>query len=282
MIFKGINDEYLLLSEINSTNVQELHDIVEGSLTLIWIKTEGTTLQIDGKEYSFSKNQIVCLTEFHKVIYKSITHINVVKFNRAFYCIFHNDSEVGCKGLLFFGASKLPIISIPNEELNKFEILWDMFSIEMNSKDEMQIEMLQMMLKRLLILVTRLHKEQNQLENIKSKSLDFVREFNLLIEMHFREKHLVWQYAEILNKSPKTLSHVFAKMFQKSPLQFIHDRISLEAKRLLIYSDKPIKEIAYELGFEDIQTFSRFFKTKEGISPSEFKERIKSGNIANS
>lgn len=282
MIFNGINNEYLLLSEINSTNCQELHDLVEGSLTLIWIKSEGTTLLIDGENYSFSKNQIVCLTEFHKVIYKCITDIYVVKFNRAFYCILHNDSEVGCKGLLFFGASKLPIISIPTEDLNKFEILWNMFSIEMNSRDEMQIEMLQMMLKRLLILATRLHKEQNQLENVKSKSLDFIREFNLLVEMHFRQKHLVKQYAELLHKSPKTLSHVFAKMFQKSPLQFIHDRISLEAKRLLIYSDKPIKEIAYELGFEDVQTFSRFFKTKEGFSPSEFKEKTKSGNIANS
>jgi AraC-like DNA-binding protein len=55
----------------------------------------------------------------------------------------------------------------------------------------------------------------------------------------------------------------------------------LEAKRLLIYSTKRIKEIAYEVGFEDIQTFSRFFKRNEGISPSKYKETKQLSKIAN-
>jgi len=55
----------------------------------------------------------------------------------------------------------------------------------------------------------------------------------------------------------------------------------LEAKRLLIYTTKQIKEIAYEVGFEDIQTFSRFFKRNEGISPSEYKETRQLSKIAN-
>ena len=54
-------------------------------------------------------------------------------------------------------------------------------------------------------------------------------------------------------------------------MQFIRERILLEAKRLLVYSDKSIKEIAYEIGFEDIQSFSRFFKGKENKSPSEYR-----------
>lgn len=282
MIFKGKNSEYLVLAEINAQNKHLLQEKIEGALLLIWIKSNDTKLCIDGVDYIFSNNQIVCLTEFHHVSYEQIATVFAVRFNRAFYCIFHNDSEVGCKGLLFFGASTVPIITIPATELNKFQILWNMFSIEMNSKDEMQIEMLQMMLKRLLILTTRLYKAQNEIDVLKSKSLDIIREFNLLVESHFKEKHLVWQYAEMLNKSPKTLSHIFARTFSKSPLQFIHERIVLEAKRLLGYSNKPIKEIAYELGFEDVQTFSRFFKNKVALSPSEYKEKTKWGIIANS
>jgi AraC-like DNA-binding protein len=50
---------------------------------------------------------------------------------------------------------------------------------------------------------------------------------------------------------------------------------------MLRYTDKPIKKIAYELGFEDIQTFSRFFKKMEQISPSDFK-KMHLGSIANS
>jgi AraC-like DNA-binding protein len=79
---------------------------------------------------------------------------------------------------------------------------------------------------------------------------------------------------QMLNKSPKTLSNLFKKYNEKSPLQIIQDRTILEARRLLRYSDKSIKEIAYEIGYEDIQSFSRFFKKIEGVSPSDFKKTV--------
>lgn len=100
---------------------------------------------------------------------------------------------------------------------------------------------------------------------------DIIRAFNFLVETHFREKHSVVDYADMLYKAPKTLSNLFKKLGNKTPLQFIHDRILLESHRLLMYSDKSISEIGYELGFNDVQTFSRFFKKKEGISPQDYR-----------
>ena len=149
-----------------------------------------------------------------------------------------------------------------------------MFAIEMVSKDDLQNDMLQMMLKRLLILCTRVYKEQTELTSFDKKQLDIVREYNYLVETHFKTKHQVADYAEMLNKSPKTLSNLFKKYNEKSPLQIIQSRTILEARRLLRYSDKSIKEIAYEIGYEDIQSFSRFFKKVEGSSPSEFKKAM--------
>jgi len=64
---------------------------------------------------------------------------------------------------------------------------------------------------------------------------------------------------------------VFAMHGIESPVQIIHDRIGLEAKRLLIYTDKSAKEITYELGFEELPHFSRFFKNLFGVQPSAFK-----------
>ena len=92
------------------------------------------------------------------------------------------------------------------------------------------------------------------------------------METNFKTKKQVADYAEMLNKSPKTLSNLFKKYNEKSPLQIIQDRTILEARRLLRHSDQSIKEIAYEIGYEDIQSFSRFFKKLEGVSPSEFKK----------
>ena len=175
---------------------------------------------------------------------------------------------------MFFGASQFPKIAIPDAELEKLEILWKMFAIEMISKDDLQNDMLQMMLKRLLILCTRIYKEQTELTTFDKKSLDIVRDYNYLVETNFKTKKQVADYAEMLHKSPKTLSNLFKKYNEKSPLQIIQDRTVLEARRLLHHSDQSIKEIAYEIGYEDIQSFSRFFKKMEGVSPSEFKKAV--------
>lgn len=271
MLFQGRTTEYLLLEEITNQNCYLLNEKIESGLTLIWFTEGESELLIDKKSYSFCCDQIVCLTEFHEVEVPKISTARLVRFNRPFYCVAQHDSEISCKGILFFGASQLPIINIPKEDSDKFDTLWKMFVLEMGSQDKLQLEMLQMMLKRLLILSTRLYKENHGYNSLSKDNQSLVREFNYLVEQHFRTKHTVTEYAELLHKSPKTISNLFSKLGAKKPLEFIQQRKLLEARRLLTYTDKPIKEVAYAIGFEDIQTFSRFFKKKEGVSPSKYK-----------
>lgn len=281
MIFKGGTQEYLRLEEVDSTNCFLLKEKIEGALTMVWFQDD-CVLTVDGEDRAFCKNQLVFLTEFHQVVPKKISRVRMIRFNRPFYCILDHDSDVGCKGVLFFGASQLPIIKLENDDLLKFETLWGMFSLEMKSADELQLEMLQMMLKRLLILSTRLYREQRTPNSLEQSSLDLIRAFNYLVETHFKELKTVAEYANELNKSPKTIANYFSKFADKTPLQFIQERVMLEARRLICFSDKPIKEIAYELGYEDIQSFSRFFKKNEGVSPTEYKENYALGKIATS
>ena len=273
MKFLSNIQEYLELKTIDEKSCDVIKEQVESSLTVLWFQEDINEFIIDGKHRVFKKNQIVFLTEFHNIKILHIGEIRFVRFNRPFYCILDHDTEVSCKGLLFFGASQLPIINIYENELEKFEILWKMFVIEMESNDSLQIEMLQMMLKRYLILCARIYKTQENYTS-KKKDLDIVREFNFLIEQHFRVKHSVTEYAELMFKSPKTLSNVFLKAGFKTPLQYIQNRLLLESKRLLHYSNMSIKEVAFKIGFDDIQSFSRFFKKKEGVSPSEFKQNL--------
>lgn len=272
--YKGHTDEYLLLTEITSDNCHLLKKVASQEQTLLWMTAGGNHLNIDGKDYAFEENEIVCLTQFHRFSPKQVSSLRMVRFNRPFFCVIDRDSEVGCKGILFFGASQLPVFRIPADELEKFDILWRMFCLEMQSRDSLQIEMLQMMLKRLLILSTRLYKAQTMAGVVENTQMDLVREYNFLVEQHFKTKHTVAEYADMLHKSPKTISNLFSRLGAKTPLQLIQERKMLEARRLLRYTDLPIKEIAYELGYEDLQTFSRFFKAQEGISPSEFREEI--------
>ena len=131
--------------------------------------------------------------------------------------------------------------------------------------------MLQMLMARFIIKTTRLLKVGTQNVAQHNGTIDTYREFNFLVENHFKEAHNVSFYAEKLYKSPKTLSNSFSK-YGKSPLQIIHDRIILEAKRQLTYTDKTSKQIAFDIGFDDPSHLSRMFKKQTGMSPSKFKQ----------
>ncbi|MCK0114909.1 helix-turn-helix transcriptional regulator [Gelidibacter sp. F63206] len=271
MKIKGKTKEFIELMELDASSCAIFNQPESSSLTILWFQTNDNRFIIDGKKYSFTKNQIVFFTEFHKVEVLKKGTAKYLRFNRPFFCVIDHDIEVSCKGILFFGASQLPIITIPEEEIEHFQILWKMFTIEMQSKDNLQISMLQMMLKRYLILSTRLYKKQHQFSKIKKEN-DIIREFNFLVEQHFNSKHTVAEYADLLFKSPKTISNIFSKIGVKTPLSYIQDRKMLEAKRLLHYSDIKVQEIAFKVGYDDIQSFSRFFKKQEGVSPSKYRE----------
>lgn len=194
-------------------------------------------------------------------------------FNREFYCIVDHDREVSCNGLLFLGAQTPPVITPGPEEHRKLELLLAVFEDEFTTRDNIQEEMLRMLLKRLIIKLTRLVRAE-QLPRVKDEqTVDLVREFNLLVDRHYRDKHQVQDYAELLFRSPKTLSNLFAKHDLDSPLSIIHQRITLEAKRLLLHSGLSVKEIAFRLGFSDAGALQRIFKKCTGYTPAAFREQ---------
>jgi AraC-like DNA-binding protein len=133
--------------------------------------------------------------------------------------------------------------------------------------------MLRILLVRLIIKITRLAKKQYLgKEELAENKFNLIRQFYLLVEIHFRKEHQVQFYASLLNKSPKTVSNYFSLYYNKTPLQVISERIITEAKRLFYYTDKSVKEVADDLGFEDVAHFSKFFKNYTAQSPSEIKK----------
>lgn len=273
MKFIGQNKEYIEIVEINKSSANLLNDTKESELSLIWFKADNNKVTIDAVDYVFKTNDIISLTEFHTINAESLQEATFIKWNRSFYCVVDHDSEVGCKGILYYGASTVPIISLDEKHVDILTTLFKMLYIEMESRDNLQLEMLQMMLKRLLILCTRIYKDQNLVSNLRTQSIDTVREYNYLVEQHFKTKHTVKAYADLLFKSPKTLSNLFIKYGDTTPQQFIQNRLMLEARRMLTYTEKPISEIGFELGFSDLQSFSRFFSKQEGHSPQKFRNR---------
>jgi AraC-like DNA-binding protein len=243
--------------------------------TFIWANSEAIEIVIDSIPFTVKPHSILALTPIQYLQYISGNDAIVYQFNREFYCIKDHDQEVSCVGILFFGNTNIPVIHLDTREQQKFKTLHEVFIDELETKDNIQAEMLRMLMARFIIKSTRLLKaKEGIVETPKSSKVDLLREFNFLVEQHFKNEHSVSFYADKLFRSPKTLSNNFAKL-NRSPLQIIHQRIVLEAKRLLTYTDKTAKEIAYDIGFDDASHLSRLFKKYTSKSPSDYKKGLK-------
>lgn len=82
----------------------------------------------------------------------------------------------------------------------------------------------------------------------------------------------VQRLAETLNVSPSYLSSLLKVLTGQSTQQHIHDKLIEKAKEKLSTTDLSVSEIAFELGFEHSQSFSKLFKTKTNFSPLEFRK----------
>lgn len=247
--------------------------------TLAWNRGKPQVITIDEVQYHFNANAVLPLMLNQSFRFENPQDIVAWQFNRDFYCIANHDAEVGCVGFIFFGPSPTMFVALDAEQQTKMTNLLDLFEEEFNSNEDIKGEMLRMLLVRLIINVTRLAKKQYLgTEEVVEEKFNLIRQFNLLVEIHFRKERQIGFYSNLLNKSPKTISNYFSLYSNKTPLQIIQERVIAEAKRLFYYSDKSVKEIADELGFEDAAHFSKFFKKCTSKSPSELKKVSRTSN----
>ena len=247
----------------------------KGYYKIIWANEDSVNLIIDGYNFKLSKSQVLFCTPVNVVqIDKDQTGIIALVFNKEFYCIRDHDHEVSCYGILFYGSSLPSVISLNEKEENSYKMMYQILLEEFETKDTIQGEMLRVMLKRILIKSTRLIKKDISQPQLSTVKIDVIRRFNVLVEEYFKEKHQVADYAAMLNISPKTLSNLFKMYSDKTALSFINDRIIVEARRLLLFSDKTSEQITYILGYNESGHFSKFFKKQVGVSPIEFRKNV--------
>ncbi len=276
MVFENDSKEFLSLTELDSENQDIVFQARKLDKTFIWNTADSLAITIDKVPYQLSKNEIIFLTEFHKIDDVRLCSARMIRFNKSFFCMIDQDSQVGSKGLLFYSATHVPRLLLNAGEVEDFETSWKIFSKEMLKESLLKKEMLETMLKRMLILSVRILTKSTYLQDLEKKQLDIIREFNYLVDSYFLKHHDVAFYASKLNKSPKTLANLFSVILKRSPREIIHDRIMIHARRQINYSNSSIKEIAHQLGYNDLQTFSRFFRNREGISPIQYRDKCAS------
>ena len=238
----------------------------------------GYTLTIDFKQYVTKKNSLFFINSNQ---YLQIDRIEAsggvfIYYNRDFYCIQIHDEEVACDGLLFNNIYGMPMTVLPAAEDARITDALNNIIGELSEQQLSHEEMIRTYLKQMIIRATRIWKQQQlkELKTAPSADLEFFRNFSRLVEIHFRDKHSVTDYADLLAIAPKTLSKKFNRLRLTQPNDIIKDRILLEARRLLAYSSLSIKEIAYNLGYDDPAYFNRLFSTKLGYTPASFRKKF--------
>jgi len=122
-----------------------------------------------------------------------------------------------------------------------------------------------------LILLKSQRLYQNQSQNSLSLKNETIQKFMDLIEIHYLEHLLLKEYAAKLYISEQHLNVLCKKECGISASNLIQERVLQAAKRRLIYTEDTVKEIAFDLNFNDVSYFIRFFKKHTGASPNVYR-----------
>ncbi len=131
--------------------------------------------------------------------------------------------------------------------------------------------MLQAYLLALLFDCKRLYDAHQAQQQHLSPQVALTFRFQQFVNQHFVVRKKVADYADLLGVTPDYLGQVIRTTTQKTPLTLITERVVLEAKKLLRYSDMPISEIADCLGYDEPTHFGRMFRRHTGTSPSAWR-----------
>ncbi|MCG1035025.1 helix-turn-helix domain-containing protein [Polaribacter sargassicola] len=248
------------------------HSVQQNAYSIYWIQEGKGTYNIDFEQYQFTDNVLFFLSpgQVFTVESEQIKTAYKLTFVRDFYCIQTHDQEVACNGILFNNIYETPFVKPCKKDTQKLQFILESLIDEFQQNETAQYDMLQSYLKQFIISAVRVKKENHIIKEDTETRL--FKDFSLLVEQNYKTMHSVTDYANRLGLSPKSITKHFQKLGAKTPSDFIKNRILLEAKRLLIYTDKTVKEIAFELGFNDPAYFTRFFTKAISKSPLQFKK----------
>ena len=247
--------------------------------SIIWIKEGSGELKADFSQYKFTKNSLLAFSPYQPYMISKAKNIKgiAIHFHSDFFCILKHHKEVSCNGVLFNNIYNPPITEVDAPSEATFKMVLEQIKTEMQNADLAQYELLISYLKIFLITASRL-KAQQQPEAKKAtadnKEPFILQKLKDAIEEHFKTKHSASNYADLLNITPKALAKITKTHFNKTLTDLISERIIIEAKRELYLTNKPVKEIASDLGYADEHYFSRFFKNNADVSPQLYRDTV--------
>ncbi len=247
--------------------------------SLIWVQQGNGKIKADFAEYDFEANTLFAFSPYQPFMITSGKPLKgtAIFFHPEFFCIHKHHKEVSCNGVLYNNVYQPPFVLVDAVSATTFQMLCEQLQTEMQNPALAQYELLISYLKIFLITASRLKtlQQPKAAGEVKDNKEPFIlQKLKDSIEENFKTKHSPADYAEMLYISPKALAKITKTHFHKTLSSLINERIIIEAKRELYLTDKTVKEIAYELVYEDEYYFSRFFKVNADVSPQLYRDTV--------
>ena len=210
----------------------------------------------------------------------------IYKGNEGYSLIFHQDFLQGyplaakIKQYGFFTYASNEALHLSEQERTTVSAVFNIIEEELNNRiDDFSHEVVIAQIELLLSYAKRFYKRQFLTRQVATS--DLLQKFEEQLNAYFREEKSVNQgvptvqyLAEQLNYTPNYLSDMLRSLTGLNAQQHIHERLIERSKELLSTTTLTISEVAYQLGFEHSQSFSRLFKIKTKVSPVQFRSSI--------
>lgn len=244
---------------------------------ILWIQSGKAVHLLDFKAIPMNPNSLLFIRKNSVLMYDKSGNYDgkVLRFTDRFFIRNEDDSRYLRESPLFSSFNEKPLISIAGKDAS-FLMLLHLLEKELAAPlDSHQHASLQNLIHNFMILSERHFGESPEMKRVRDPIKELGQKFIDGVEAGFREEKKVSAYAERLGVTEKRLQSVTSEAFGKPPKMLIDERIHLEAKRLLLFSGATVKEISFELGFDEVTNFVKYFRKHSGTTPSEFRTKYR-------
>lgn len=232
----------------------------------IYFLVSGETLQfIDFQEYRVKANAIILMRpeQIHFHVRARSAKLLQIKYKEQFLLTLQSKNN-------WQDLFNLDVINVEEGAMEGFISFIELIDKEYRNKPASK-EILSKIFSALLDKISLHVKQQDSQERKKYNSL--YKSFRNLVSRNALDDVKVGDYARKLFISAGHLNDVVKEVSGKNAKTIINEQRILEAKRLLFWTDTPIREVAFKTGFDDPAYFTRFFKKYTGLLPSDFQRK---------
>lgn len=237
---------------------------------LIWCSGGTVTAVVDEKELKLTRNQVLTITSGQIHFLKNADKGKgfILEFTLDFFCKNDNDIELIFHNGLFCHFSLNEVIEIPRNQTIQTQL--ELIKDELEGKPYQYIISIHSRIELILIEINRTKVERG--DEIWKPDALFLK-FLEMVRANFDQNYSLSQFAKMLGTTEAKLNEQSKLHTGRTAQNVIYGLIASEAKRLLTYQNLSVKEVAYQLGFNDPFYFSNFFKKHTKQSPKSYQAK---------